>query len=94
VVLGSYVLRDQTDAWLLRIPYIKVPNIRLIPSLTARFRSISGPHRMGLPSARNAARELGVSVFETGVTLALDFINLLTAGQPIDHPDSWIDAGQ
>jgi hypothetical protein len=66
----------------------------LVPTLTTRFRSVSGPYSLGLPSARRAAQALGKDVFETGLTLAQEYINLLTAGQPVDDPNSWIVKGE
>jgi serine/threonine protein kinase len=91
--LGGYVLTDQTHAWMLRIPFLarwEPALFRLLPTMTARFRSISGPYRLGLPSATQAARALGADVFATGLTLAREYINLLIDGRPVDHPDSWI----
>jgi hypothetical protein len=84
------VLTDQTHAWMLRVPFLALPDPLLLPTLTARFRSINGPYRLGLPSARQAARALGTDVFATGLTLVREYINLLIAGRPIEDPDSWI----
>ena len=94
--LGGYVLTDQTHAWMLRVPFLfAVPGGPvLVPTLTTRFRSISGPYPLRLPSAKQAAQALGKDVFETGLTLAQEYINLLTAGQPVDDPNSWIVKGE
>lgn len=90
VCLGGYVLTDETHAWMLRVPFLAIPDPLLLPTLTFRFRSISGPYRLALPSAKRAARVLGAGVFSTGITLAREYINLLTTGHPIDDPNSWI----
>jgi len=36
--LGGYVLTDQTHAWMLRVPFLALPDPVLLPTLTARFK--------------------------------------------------------
>ncbi len=90
VHLAGYVLAKGDDVWMLRVPFIWASGPRLLPTLTARFRNLSGPYRLGLASAKSAARTLGTEVVNVGVTIAEEFINLLAQGRPIDDPQSWV----
>lgn len=90
VHLAGYVLAKDDEVWMLRVPFVSAPGPTLLPTLTARFRSVSGPYRLGLASARSAARALGAEVFEIGLTIAQEYVDLLAEGRPIDDPQSWL----
>lgn len=89
VHLAGFVLAKDYDVWMLRVPFVSAPGPRLVPTLTARFRSVSGPYRLGLASARSAARALGIEIFEVGLTIAQEYVDLLAEGRPTDDPQSW-----
>lgn len=94
VHLAGYVLADEDAVWMLRVPFIWTTGPLFLPSLSARFRAVSGPYRLGLASTRSAARTLGSEVFEVGLAIAEEYVGLLTDGRPIDDPNSWIAGDQ
>jgi hypothetical protein len=61
----------------------------VFPALVERFAAIEGPFRLGLMTTLRAAAKLGDDVCESGIRLAVDYVEHVRQGHDVRTPEIW-----
>jgi serine/threonine protein kinase len=88
----GFVVVHGDSVWTLRVPVVLTrPGLirHLVPSLLARFGSITGPARLGLSAAHDNARRVGEEIGQIGVLLTAEYFEHLSHGESLDASDTW-----